>query len=418
MLMVRIGILGALAASLGAAAVQAADAPAEIKLGTLHASSGRFASLSMPLYHGLKLWTDLKTAEGGVYVKAFDKKIPLKLIAYDDQSDTSIAATLYSQLITRDKVDILIADYGAPLTSVAVPIARGNKMLLIDQTGLDSSFFTSDNPYIVLMDEPVYRVWPKPLADFLIHDGRDLGIRRVAILYSRDEFTGALANALRGFIDGSNSGLKIVFDQAVPTGTSNYTAVVNAIHATDPDAVVELGYEENDISFLRGVRDSGLKFKFLFCIYPTVHPELFKKLVGNKAANYVSGYVPASQISHEPNFGTSLKDYREAWHAKYADPRLEFSFNSLAGYTTGVVLEKALATAASLDQLELRKAIVGFSGQLKTLDGTFELEPATGAQIGERSAIGQLVPGDEKNLKVVTFWPPDVANGKPVYPHP
>ena len=197
--MIRISILVALTASLTAAAVQAADAPAEIKLGTLYASTGRFASLSMPLHYGLKLWIDQKNADGGVYVKAFDKKIPLKLIAYDDQSSTATAATLYNQLITQDKVDILAADYGAPLTSVAVPIARDHKMLLINQTGLDASFFTSDNPYIVLIDEPVYRVWPKPLADFLTHDGRGLGIKRVAILYATNDFTGSLANAVRKF---------------------------------------------------------------------------------------------------------------------------------------------------------------------------------------------------------------------------
>ena len=416
--MIRISILVALTASLTAAAVQAADAPAEIKLGTLYASTGRFASLSMPLHYGLKLWIDQKNAEGGVYVKAFDKKIPLKLIAYDDQSSTATAATLYSQLITQDKVDILAADYGAPLTSVAVPIARDHKMLLIDQTGLDASFFTSDNPYIVLIDEPVYRVWPKPLADFLTHDGRGLGIKRVAILYATNDFTGALANALRKFIKDSNSGLEIVFDQGVPTETSNYTAVLNNIHAADPDAVIELGAEEDDIVFLHNVHDSGVKFKFLFCIYPTVHTELFEKLVGNKAVDYVFGYVTASQISHEPNFGMSLKEYSAAWHKKYADLQLEFNFNSVAGYTTGVVLEKALATATSLDQLELRKAILSLSGQLKTIDGEFELDPATGAQVGELSALGQLVPGDNDHLKLVTVWPPDVANGKPIYPRP
>ena len=54
----------------------AADAPAEIKIGTLYASSGRFASISMPVYSALKLWADQKNADGGVYVKAFDKKIP------------------------------------------------------------------------------------------------------------------------------------------------------------------------------------------------------------------------------------------------------------------------------------------------------------------------------------------------------
>src|SRR5208283_5047534 len=133
------------------------------------------------------------------------------------------------------------------------------KMLLIDQTGLDASFFTSDNPSIVLIDEPVYRVWPKPLADFLTHDGRGLGIKRVAMLYATNDFTGALASALRKFIKDSNSGLEIVFDQGVPTETSNYTAVLNNIQTTDPDAVVELGYEENDINFLHNLQDIGVK---------------------------------------------------------------------------------------------------------------------------------------------------------------
>ena len=103
-------LLGALLAT--ATALQAAEAPAEIKLGTLYASSGRYASISMPVHYGLKLWVDQKNAEGGIFVKAFDKKIPLKLVAYDDQSNTATAATLYNQLITQDKVDILIADSG------------------------------------------------------------------------------------------------------------------------------------------------------------------------------------------------------------------------------------------------------------------------------------------------------------------
>src|SRR5262249_61871361 len=152
--------------------VRAAEAPAEIKLGTLYASSGRFASISMPVHYGLKLWIEQKNAEGGVFVKAFDKKIPLKLIAYDDQSNTATAATLYNQLITQDKVDILIADSGSVLTSVAVTIARDPKMLLIDQTGTGATFFTPDNPYVVLMSDPVSSIWPKPLTDFLTHDGR------------------------------------------------------------------------------------------------------------------------------------------------------------------------------------------------------------------------------------------------------
>src|SRR5674476_1558223 len=91
-------ITGAVLAAGLAFATQAfaADAPAEIKIGTLYASSGRFASISMPVHSALKLWAEQKNAEGGVYVKAFDKKIPVKLVAYDDQSNTATASTLYN----------------------------------------------------------------------------------------------------------------------------------------------------------------------------------------------------------------------------------------------------------------------------------------------------------------------------------
>ncbi len=409
----------ALLALSGVAQAAAADqAPVEIKLGTLYASAGPLASISMPVHYGLKLWIDQKNAEGGVYVKAFDKKIPIKLIAYDDQSNTATAATLYNQLITQDKVDLLVADSSSVLTSVAVPIARNHKMLLIDQTGTGATFFTPDNPYIVLMSDPVSSVWPKPLADFLTHDGVQLGIKRVAMLYSTNDFTGTQANAVRKFIKDANVGIEIVYDQGVPTDTSNYTVLLNNIRASKPDAVVHLGYAPNDIALLRNVQDSGIKFKFLFAIYPGLETDLLEKNVGVSGLNYVFTYVPSSEIAYETNFGMPLAQFKEAWEKKYRDSRVEFGFNSVAGYTTGLVLEKALSVTESMDQLALRKAIFSQSGKLKTLDGTFELDE-NGAQIGEITPLGQLIADkDKKSLKFVTIWPHDVATGKPVYPRP
>ena len=415
--MIRLSVFAALLASVTTAGVQAADAPAEIKLGTLYASSGRYASISIPVHDGLKLWIDQKNAEGGVYIKPFDKKITIKLVAYDDQSSTATAATLYNQLITQDKVDILVADSGSVLTSVAVPIARDHKMFLIDQTGTGANFFTPDNPYIALMADPVSSIWPKPLADFLTHDGPGLGIKRIAMLYATNDFTGTQANAVRKFIKESNSGVELVFDEGVPTETSNYTVLLNNIRASNPDAVLHLGYASNDIAFLRNVQDSGIKFKFLFSIYPGVETELLEKNLGSKALNYVFTYVTSLDIAYKNEFGMSLKEYRDAWHKKYADSHVEFGFNSIAGYTTGLVLEKALATTNSLDQLDLRKAVFSLSGKLRTLDGTFELD-ANGGQIGELTPLGQFIAGEDDHLKLVTVWPHELANGKPVYPRP
>ena len=81
------------------------------------------------------------------------------------------------------------------------------------------------------------------------------------------------------------------------------------------------------------------------------------------------------------------------------------------------MLEKALRSRDSLDQLALRKAVFSLSGKLKTLDGTFELDE-NGAQIGEITPLGQLESDEDGHINFITVYPHDVANGKPLYPAP
>jgi branched-chain amino acid transport system substrate-binding protein len=406
-----------LAATLVATSAAAASptAPTDLKIGTLYASSGPFAAISMPVYTGLKFWVDQKNAEGGVFVKPYNKKIPIKLVSYDDQSNTATAGTLYNQLITQDKVDILISDSGSVLTSVAVPLAENHKMLLIDQTGTGSSFFTKDNPYIVLTADPVSTVWPKHMADFLTHEGPKLGIKRVALLYATNDYTTTQAIAVRNFIKKSGAPLELVYDQGIPTSTSNYSVLINNINATQPDAVIQLGYPNNDIAFLRNLQDEGLKFKFLFCIYPGLETAHLLKTVGAKAMENVTTYVTSSDLNYKPEIGLNLEQYKKAWEAKNAGGKIEFGFNAVAGYTTGLVVESALRIADSMDQLALRKAMSELSGKLKTIDGTFEIDD-TGAQIGAITPLGQLVSDGKGGVKFVVLYPLDVATGKIVYP--
>jgi branched-chain amino acid transport system substrate-binding protein len=388
-------------------------APAAIKIGTLYASSGPYASISMPVYDAFKLWVDHANAEGGVMVKPFGKKIPIKLIAYDDQSSTATAATLYNQLITEDHVDLLIADSGSVLTSVAVPIAKEHKQFLFDVSGTGGTFFTPDNPYIALMADPVSTIWPHYISDFLDDEGVKAGFKTVAILYSTNDFTGTQANALKGFFEKSGK-LKITYFQGVPTSTTNYTVLINNIAALKPDAVLELGYVGNDIAFLRNLQDSGEQFRFTFTIYAGTELEEIQSNVGAAAMANIFSYVPASNYEYKPNFGMDLKAFRAAWTAKYpTGSGVAFGANAIYGYMTGLVVERALATTESLRQDDIRKAVFGLSGQLKTLDGTFTLR-ADGAQIGEVTPLGQLHPDGKDKLKLVAVYPPETANGKAV----
>jgi branched-chain amino acid transport system substrate-binding protein len=400
-------------AALAAPAYAQQAAPAEIKIGALYASSGPYASISMPVFDAFKLWVDQANAGGGVEVKPFGKKIPIKLIAYDDQSSTATAATLYNQLITQDHVDLLIADSGSVLTSVGVPIAKEHKQFLFDVSGTGAAFFTDDNPYIALMADPVSTIWPHYISDYLADEGAKQGIKTVAILYSTNDFTGTQAAALKGFFERDGK-VKVVYYQGVPTSTSNYTVLINNIAALNPDAVLELGYVGNDIAFLRNLQDSGNQFRFVFSIYAGTELEEIQKNVGISAMTNIFSYVPASNYEYKPDVGMTLTEFKEAWTKKYpTGSGVAFGANAVYGYMTGLVVERTLATTKSLDQMDIHDAVFALSGNLKTLDSTFTLRK-DGAQIGEVTPLGQLQPVGKDELKLVAVYPPDLANGKAV----
>ncbi len=408
------GVLAALA--LAAAAVtgaRAAPPPAAITVGTLYASSGPFAAISMPAYDGIKLWVQQVNAAGGVYVKPLRRKVPLKLIAYDDQSSTATAATLYNQLVTQDHVNILIADSGSVLTSVAVPIAREHKMFLFDISGTGKPFFTKNNPYIALMSLPMSTLWPSVQADFLDSVGLRNGIKRVAIIYATNDFSGTHADALTGYLRQAGK-VRIVYNQGVPTNTSNYTVLINNIAATKPDAVVELGFPGNDIAFLRALQDSGRKFRYVFTLFGGFE---MHAVLGGAGAAAMAGtftYVPAALFPYQVNYGPTLAQFHAAWTKAYpAGSGVPWGADGLMGYMTGLVVQRALATTTGLSQLDLHRAVFALSGKLRTLAGPFRLN-AEGGQIGEMTPIGQLR-ADGQGLRLVSVYPANLAHDKPEF---
>ena len=387
-----------------------AAAPKEIVVGTLYAGSGSFASSSLPEYQGLRFWAEQVNKEGGVFVKAFSKKIPVKLVAYDDQSSATLATTLYNQLITQDHAQVLVSDFGSVLTSVAVPLAQEHKVLLLDPTGTSAGFFKKgDNPYLVLTGLPTSGVWPNVLADFLIKKG----ITRVAVVYGANDFDQSQAETLKA--DLVKTGIQPDYYDAVPTSTSNYAVLLHSIAARSPQAVIELGYNNNDIAFLQAVQSSGLHFPMIFTINPGLRAMLFEKAVGTSALKYTFTYVtpPLLSYNRQVNYGPGITAFSKNFEKATSVP---VDLSVTAGYSTGLILQKALETASGYTALELRKTMASFSGKLFTLNGLFRIA-SSGSQVGLSIPLGQFQPKGQ-GLEVTIVWPKDVATSEAVYPAP
>ncbi|BDD90809.1 amino acid ABC transporter substrate-binding protein [Pandoraea sp. XJJ-1] len=393
-------------ASLGA---QAAQAPAQISIGTLYASTGPFAVASQGQYEGLKFWADTVNKQGGVLVKAYGKKIPVKIVAYDDQSSTSTATTLYNQLITQDKVDILVADFGSVLTSVAVPLAAEHHMLLIDPTGSGANFFTQKTDYLADVSIPSSTVWPVPLANFLLKQK----IKRVAIVYGANDFDASQAETMKAEL--AKGGVTPVFYHSVPTTESNYNVLLHTAKAANPQALLEFGYAPNDIAFLRALSQSGLHFDMTFTIFPGQLLQLLTKNAGVDALAYTYTYPTPPLVKYDKvTYGMNTAQFVQAFQAdQHKDP----TFLDSAGYNTGIVMEKMLGDAPTFAQPAFHQALMDMSGKTTTLLGPFQIN-ANGAQLGQPFPVAQMVPDGNKGLKFVVVYPDSHATGKPVYPAP
>ena len=81
-----------------------------------------------PIY---KMWVDDINAQGGIYVKEYDKKMKIDLKVYDDTSDLSTMTRNLEKAIVEDQVDFILPPVSTAFLYAAAPIAnKYNKVLV------------------------------------------------------------------------------------------------------------------------------------------------------------------------------------------------------------------------------------------------------------------------------------------------
>lgn len=65
----------------------AGEIPKEIHIGATVSQSGHFSSEIGPFERLMKARADIVNADGGIMVKSYNKKLPVKFTIYDERSD-------------------------------------------------------------------------------------------------------------------------------------------------------------------------------------------------------------------------------------------------------------------------------------------------------------------------------------------
>jgi len=100
---------------------RAEAAPNEILVGVCTGVTGHFAGFGGGGVYGVKAGVEDINKEGGIFVKEYGKKLPVKLIIVDNESDENKAGTLAQGLVLRDKVTFIVNGMDPP--HMRAPIA-------------------------------------------------------------------------------------------------------------------------------------------------------------------------------------------------------------------------------------------------------------------------------------------------------
>ena len=195
---------------------------------------------------------------GGIYVKAYDKKLPVKFIIYDDKSEPAESAKFYERLVTVDKVHLLLGPFSSHITKAAVTVADKYKIPMIMAEANDATIFEQRYKYSVnqvdLADTESYGY-----LDLLQAEGKVKSMAFVA------EDTLHSTGALRGGVKKARElGLKVVAEEIAPPDTKDFTAVILKLKQADPDVVYVEAFPQFEIPFMKQAYELGLKPREFF----------------------------------------------------------------------------------------------------------------------------------------------------------
>ena len=139
----------------------------EITIGLSVSLSGNFHLQGQQALQGARLWQSYINAQGGIVVQN-GKKRSVRLIWYDDRSQTSFARKNVLQLLRDDQIDILLGPYSSGLTMAVVEIAEEYKKVLWNYGGSSDEIFRHGRRYLVGIASPAseyLRALPHCLAE-------------------------------------------------------------------------------------------------------------------------------------------------------------------------------------------------------------------------------------------------------------
>jgi branched-chain amino acid transport system substrate-binding protein len=384
------------------AAPQASGAP--IVVGSTLSLSGAFAATGMIHKIAGDQFIEQLNADGGLLGR------PVRWVVRDDESDQAKVATLYEQLISQDKVDLIMGPYATPNILSAMAVAARHGYVLPQHTAVIAPQLTYECQF------PAWSIGPKPneyVPNQLFDAVASLPTapKRVAIVTNRNGSTDFVSYGAGDNKNGMVSiakqrGLNVVLELRYPPTTTDWAPLAAQIRDARPDLVVNDGLGVDPVNLLQAMAQLNYKPPMMFSLFPAPGPPLG---LGATAQGLLSVTIFEPNKATLDKLGGGATQIVNNFKTRAAAAKLPytvFETQAAASWNAWEILVSGVKAANSLDQRKICDSLHD-KGADTTFSGHLTFDPAANNFWPTTLAIKQIQDRDW-----VTVWPADRAAGQ------
>jgi branched-chain amino acid transport system substrate-binding protein len=337
----------------------------EIKIGVVASMTGPSSTTGKDIWQSAVVAADEINANGGVYVKDLNQKVPVKLIQGDDESTREGGQKAVTRMITEDKVDVLVGGFSSAVTSAHQSIVADNKVpyiitgasspIITRRTDINTSYMfhhcpTTDDYGMQTVEFIDQQIRPAINAKFQYPSDRPL---RLAVIYQDSPYGKGVLDAVAKTIASKNLNIQLVDNRSFKMGESDFRTILTGVKASNPDAVYSAAFLNEQIPMItQARRDVGLNTIFLV-VECNDDPDYYKGLGEFGEGSIIeSRFGPYSNI--QGTLSAPINSFKNNFSQKWG------GFPGMMGASTyeGVyVATKAIENAGTRDKDQVRNAL-------------------------------------------------------------
>lgn len=383
-----------------------------IRIGYSLSLSGPVAENTKAVMLAHRIWEEDINSKGGLLGRR------VELACYDDNGDSSQVSDIYTSLLDKEKVDLVIGGYGTNTIAASMPVIMERNRFLVGLMGLGVNLNLKYPNYFAMIP-----TGPKPNSTltegfFALAASQTPKPITVAVLSADAEFS---KNPVIGARENAEKyGFQIIYEETYPLSTEDFTPIIDQVKSTNADLLFICSYLNDSIGLVRAIHKSDYRPKMVGGAMIGPQSASVKTKLGpllNGFVNY-EYWVPVPKMDF-PGVADMLAKYQTRAIEQKVD-ELGYYMVPLA-YAQMQILEQAVTATSSLDDAVLSaycraNAFETVIGDIRFGEGGEWAEPRV-VQVQFQNIENNEIETFRDSRVQVVVDPPAYASGSFIYPY-